>query len=378
MFGDPTFNDYYRKALDEANRAILYESESAILSADVDEVSNSIFHRFALMPLQYDPQDLSCDIKKEMRRVPAHMREGPYQYSGDTDWEFEVAVISIPILRNPNLEWIKKLSTGTWTSDGFEDRIVYDQNEISFSFETKWYGSRMSEEQVVNEINSNSERLMQVLEAKNSQIKSENDAFMRAIKSGVELRKAQLSEDKEKLGALSQKLKIPMKRRATTADPEFKESLRVATATKKVSRPVPSSTKFDVFICHASEDKESFVETLAQALNDAGFSVWYDDFQLAWGDSLRQSIDRGLVGSKYGIVVLSRPFFEKKWTEHELDGLFAKEAKNKKVILPIWHNVTRDDVLGYSPALADRLAKKSGSDDFLTIVAELKDLLGKD
>ncbi len=137
-------------------------------------------------------------------------------------------------------------------------------------------------------------------------------------------------------------------------------------------------SEFDVFISHASEDKDSFVEPLAQALKKEGISVWYDNFQLKWGDKLRESIDKGLRNSKYGVVVLSRSFLTgKKWTEHELDGLFAREDLDRKIILPIWHDISREDILKYSPSLADRLAKRSGEDEITSIVQELKDLLGK-
>ena len=134
--------------------------------------------------------------------------------------------------------------------------------------------------------------------------------------------------------------------------------------------------KYDVFICHASEDKASFVGPLAHALRDAGVSVWYDDFVLEWGDTLRGAIDRGLGSSRYGIVVFSPAFLKrKKWTEHEFDGLFAREQSGNKVILPIWHNVKRDDLLVYGPSLADRLAKDSHNDSIEDIVVELKRLL---
>jgi hypothetical protein len=86
-------------------------------------------------------------------------------------------------------------------------------------------------------------------------------------------------------------------------------------------------------------------------------------------DSLRSEIDRGLAACRYGIVVFSKAFLrKKKWTEHELNALFAKEAPGKKVILPIWHGITRDDLMEYSPAFADRLAKDSITDTYSDIV----------
>lgn len=135
--------------------------------------------------------------------------------------------------------------------------------------------------------------------------------------------------------------------------------------------------KYDVFICHASEDK-AFVQPLAQALKNAGIKVWYDDFVLKWGDDLRGSIDAGLVNSKHGIVIFSKSFLKKKqWTEHELNGLFAKEKDGKKVILPIWHDISRDDLVDYSPAFADRLAKRSDKDSIEEIVIGVKERLGR-
>jgi TIR domain len=66
---------------------------------------------------------------------------------------------------------------------------------------------------------------------------------------------------------------------------------------------------------------------------------------MKWGDNLRTSIDEGLLNSRFGIVVFSKAFLKKKrWTEHELNGLFAKERAGVKVILPIWHEVTQEDL----------------------------------
>ncbi len=133
---------------------------------------------------------------------------------------------------------------------------------------------------------------------------------------------------------------------------------------KHITRPVAASTgapatpavRFDVFISHASEDKDDFVRPLAAALTAMGLKVWFDEWTLTIGDSLRQKIDEGLLASDYGVVILSQSFFAKKWPQAELDGLFAREMQGRKVILPIWHNVTREDVLQFSPMLAGKLA----------------------
>jgi hypothetical protein len=119
---------------------------------------------------------------------------------------------------------------------------------------------------------------------------------------------------------------------------------------------------YDVFICHASEDKEAVVRPLAEELRVVGLDVWYDEFEIGLGDSLRNSIDEGLRSSSFGVVVLSNQFFEKDWTEYELNGLVQRQMAEDKVILPLWYDVSKEDVLDYSPSLSDLRAEKISTD----------------
>lgn len=140
--------------------------------------------------------------------------------------------------------------------------------------------------------------------------------------------------------------------------------------------------KYDVFISHASEDKNVIARPVAESLSNYGVRVWYDEFTLTLGDSLSRSIDKGLAESSFGLVILSPSFFAKNWPEYELRGLTAKEMRGKKVILPIWHNVSIDDVIKYSPPLADKLAvnttKKSSDQIALEVIGIIRpDLLTK-
>lgn len=117
---------------------------------------------------------------------------------------------------------------------------------------------------------------------------------------------------------------------------------------------------YDVFISHAGEDKDDFVRPLAKMLQQHRVEVWYDEFTLTAGASLRRSIDAGLVKSRFGIVVLSPSFFGKGWPEWELSGLVQRHLTgSRNVILPIWHKITHEDVARYSPPLADIVALQS-------------------
>ena len=135
------------------------------------------------------------------------------------------------------------------------------------------------------------------------------------------------------------------------------------------------SVIYDAFISHATEDKEAVARPLAERLRELGFEVWYDDFQLKVGDSLRRSIDRGLANSRFGIVVLSSAFFSKNWPQYELDGLVARESMGGKVILPLWHKISKDEVMAFSPSLADKLALNTSVYSIEELAQQLADVL---
>jgi hypothetical protein len=130
--------------------------------------------------------------------------------------------------------------------------------------------------------------------------------------------------------------------------------------------------KWDVFISHASEDKELVARPLANLLTGSGLNVWLDENELGLGDSLRAKIDQGLAGSRFGVVVLSPAFFAKDWPKQELDGLAALESPERKVILPIWHGVDKREVAKHSPLLAGKLAGNTDSGLGLVAVQILK------
>ena len=122
--------------------------------------------------------------------------------------------------------------------------------------------------------------------------------------------------------------------------------------------PEASAQQWDAFISHASEDKAGLVADLAKELSSRGLRIWYDDEVLQVGDSVRAAIDHGLAASEFGIVVISHAYMRKDWTKRELDGILALE-RGKKRLLPVWHGVSYEDVVSYSPTVAGRYAVRS-------------------
>lgn len=222
-------------------------------------------------------------------------------------------------------------------------------HEICFDL-INWSGKP---DEVKREADSIFGNIRQQYEHLAKQVESFNTSAQSQILQLLAGRRAKLKKDNDFVAALG----LPMKEAS---------SVPVA-PNRQVRRPVRSSAQskltatssWDVFISHASEDKEEFVRNMAVALRAKELKVWYDEFTLTLGDSLRRSIDNGLANSSFGIVVLSHNFFDKEWPQRELDGLVAKEVVSGKLILPVWHEVTKEEVATFSPILADRLAVSS-------------------
>lgn len=133
--------------------------------------------------------------------------------------------------------------------------------------------------------------------------------------------------------------------------------------------------EYDVFISHASEDKDAVVRPLATALQNKGIRVWYDEFEMRIGDSLRRKIDQGLANSRFGIVVISSFFIKKGWTNYELDGLMTKAISGQQVLLPIWHNISKQEVINFSPSLADKVARNTSQQTVQEIADEISEMI---
>lgn len=135
--------------------------------------------------------------------------------------------------------------------------------------------------------------------------------------------------------------------------------------------------EYDVFISHAWEDKEDFVNEFVDALRNLGVKVWYDTTQIKWGDSMRERIDDGLKKSRFGVAILSPNYIaeNKYWTKAELDGLFQLESVNGKILLPLWHNLTKQQVMNYSPIIANKKAMTTALMTAQEIAEELQRLI---
>lgn len=208
--------------------------------------------------------------------------------------------------------------------------------------------------------------------------KKKTDIQNKLLKENQNLAKAEALERK-KLDALAkkqQKEEIEHQKKLKREIESIKASTQHITgATASPYLDVTPEPEYDLFISHASEDKDDFVRPLAETLQGLGLKVWYDEFSMRVGDSLRRKIDSGLRNSRYGTVVLSADFIKKEWTNYELDALVAREMNCHKMILPIWHKITKTDVMNYSPNLADKIALNTSFSTIEEIAHQLADVV---
>lgn len=112
----------------------------------------------------------------------------------------------------------------------------------------------------------------------------------------------------------------------------------------------------DAFLSHASEDKEELAEPIYHILTGYGKAVWLDKYEIIPGKSLMRQIDDGLSTSKFGILLITPSFISKPWPRAELQALFSAMIDGEKEVIPVWHNVTKKEILAFSPLLADLVA----------------------
>lgn len=136
-----------------------------------------------------------------------------------------------------------------------------------------------------------------------------------------------------------------------------------------VAPPSPER-EWDVFVTYAHVDK-AIANELAAELEALGIRPWIDKTELTIGTGIRRSIDYGLAHSRFGVAIMSHSFFSREWTQRELDGIVALQVAGRQQVLPIWHGLSHDDMLGYSPTLADTIAARTADSTIKDIAAEI-------
>lgn len=332
---DDTLQGHFAKIQDRVEaipEADLFREEEASL---IELVRND----FVVVPLTIDETNLTMtreetkvDVSGDRSRYFS-MGDGPHYVAG-------IRVrISVPFTGDPIL-W--KLKPSTWTSVLPYGDVMSRHGQRDGTLEvTIEYPADMGPEEAKKRFDENMKTMRFYIENQRKQVEGENARLIDTIRAAIASRKGKLQRHRDGLEqAFGIKAAVPSQPVAT----------RPSTAAPKhtYKNTVPQH-QWDVFLSHASEDKDDFARPLAGALKAKGLQVWFDEFTLRVGDSLRRSIDRGLVGARFGIVLISPKFLEKEWPQKELDALMGRESHGVKVILPVWHHVDAAYVRKFSP-----------------------------
>lgn len=114
------------------------------------------------------------------------------------------------------------------------------------------------------------------------------------------------------------------------------------------------SEHYDVFLSHASEDKIAFVGKLKKSFDRLGIDIFYDADTLQWGDNWKDKINNGLKNCDFGVIVISKNFFGREWTEKELKALLSRQNKSgQNIILPILYGIDRAELCAKYKKLGD-------------------------
>lgn len=335
--------DEFKKAFQKVSNAELNTDTAGVMARLVDQfgINVPVLHDDKK---QAEARETQVDVSRDPRRI--FFNEGPHYVTGT-----EITFI-IPFSGDAALFDIRPssftLSPPIGEIHNGELRLIYTFADAQFDVEAQAERNITEIKQYLDSMRPSGEQLRRELEALGASL---------------------IQRRNQERGTHSQivaGLKTPI--RQAPSPPPVAAPVPVYPPARRRASKKKQQDEWDVFISHATEDKEAIARPLADALRARALRVWYDDFALTLGDSLRQSIDRGLARSLFGVVILSPHFFDKHWPQQELNGLATREVEGEKVILPVWHNINAEGVRNSSPMLADR--KAVNTEEGLEIVVQ--------
>lgn len=130
----------------------------------------------------------------------------------------------------------------------------------------------------------------------------------------------------------------------------------------------------DVFLCHAWDDRKGAAKELHDMLESKGVTVWFSEKDVPLGSSLLREIDKGLVKSRIGIVLVTPAFLQRIKGEgiadKELSALLARD-----LLVPIVHNTTFEDLREVSPLLGSRSGLSTNEESLEDVAAKIAELV---
>lgn len=135
--------------------------------------------------------------------------------------------------------------------------------------------------------------------------------------------------------------------------------------------------RYDLFLCHAWDDRRETAKELHDALEEIGVTVWFSEKNVVLGTPLMREIDRGLAKSRAGLVLVTPAFVKRLKTagvaDKELSALLARD-----LLVPVVHEITYEELRNESPLLASRSGLDTAEDTMEQIALKIGELVSTD
>ncbi len=130
----------------------------------------------------------------------------------------------------------------------------------------------------------------------------------------------------------------------------------------------------DVFLCHAWDDRQGSAKELHDLLEANGVRVWFSEKDLGLGVPMMRAIDKGLVNSRIGIVLVTPAVLKRLPAEGVADKELSALLRRERLI-PIAHGTTYEDLEKVSLLLASRAGLSTAEETMASVAAKIAELV---
>lgn len=142
----------------------------------------------------------------------------------------------------------------------------------------------------------------------------------------------------------------------------------------KVEAVGPRAESYDLFLCHAWDDRRGTASDLHNLLEAEDVSVWFSEKDIILGQPFMREIDKGLAKTRIGLVLITPAFLKR----IELGGVSEKELSellSRDLLIPVAHGVTYDEIRSVSPLLGSRNGLSTDEDSMEDIAKKIAELV---
>ena len=358
--GDETLYDRFDLAALQAQSEVERVQDRLPDIGNEEQLIEELYNRIAIQPLELmvaderiSQHDVKVDVSNDFLRG-GPVAPGTWMVDG-----FRLKV-RIPFSGDPLLFRMRTSSFTTRRPHGDVESSSDDGGEIVFHVDVP---ADLPEDQLVNKLRQEKEDNVRLLTRWVGFVNQDVDGYNARLKQEISGALASRLELLRRRQRLRDALGIEASQRQSGAPRQEAQVRRVKLNVPAQSPNRPEEHR-DFFISHASEDKD-FVRQLVEALEALAATVWFDEYEIQVGDSLRAKIEHGLKISTYGVIVVSPRLMAKKdrggWIKREIGGLMARQEDERPVILPVWYETSATSVADEFPTLADTAALDAGT-----------------